>query len=41
MIETFISVFCDVCVALIPLIPYVLGLWLIIDIISGLIFREN
>ena len=41
MIEYFIELFTQCCIALISLIPAVLVIWLVIDLISGLFFREK
>ncbi len=40
MVEYFISIFSNVAVALVPLIPCVLGVWVVIDLVSGLLFKE-
>ncbi len=41
MTEYFIELFTQTCITLIPLIPAVLVVWLVIDLISGLFFREK
>lgn len=41
MIDYFIEIFNHVCIGLIDLIPAVLVIWLVVDLISGLFFREN
>jgi len=41
MVDYFLEIFSETAVQLIPWIPGIIGVWLIIDLVSGLIFKEN
>ena len=41
MIDIFIGIFTTTCVQLVALIPAVLGIWLLFDLIGGLIFSKR
>lgn len=39
-IDTFIEIFEKTCISLIGIIPAVIGLWLIFDLLSNLLFKD-
>lgn len=41
MIDYFLQIFSEVSLQMIPWIPGIIGIWLIIDLVSGLLFKEK
>lgn len=39
-IDTFIEIFENTCVVIIPILPAVFAVWFIVDLISSLLFKD-
>lgn len=40
LIDYFLEIFSQTCVHMIPWIPGILGLWILFDLVTGLLFKD-
>jgi uncharacterized membrane protein YesL len=41
MIDEYLQIFYQTCLSLIPIIPAIIGIWLLFDLLGGLIFNKR